>query len=212
MMNITTLPENNIRINPKLFLLDPLSVIIKLAILGNKSIGTKIVIQNNIIYFQEPGMFQAICRYVLNTNKTDLQYMYNPIQIACETFLSKDIVKKTPRIKNLFICAQTGIKKLIETYENCSIINLCLHYYYAIISNYIDENNTNNLFYSDHMTSLYTKEVIEKLNNQWSDEKIKVILDLITFLTKDTMAANNVKSIENIMEYIDSITQSLLKN
>ena len=62
------------------------------------------------------------------------------------------------------------------------------------------------------MTSLYTKEVIEKLNNQWSDEKIKVILDLITFLTKDTMAANNVKSIENIMEYIDSITQSLLKN
>ena len=62
------------------------------------------------------------------------------------------------------------------------------------------------------MTSLYTKEVIEKLNNQWSDEKIKVILDLITILIKDTMAANNVKSIENIMEYIDSITQSLLKN
>ena len=83
-MNI--LPENNNNINIKLFILDPLSVIIKLAIISNKPIGTKILIQNNIIHFQEPGLFQAICRYMLNTNKTDLQYMYNPIQLACQFF------------------------------------------------------------------------------------------------------------------------------
>jgi hypothetical protein len=60
------------------------------------------------------------------------------------------------------------------------------------------------------MTSLYTKEVVTKLNEQWTDEKIKVILDLITFLTRDTMAMNNVKSLENIMETIDKNTQSIL--
>ena len=58
-MNSTNLPENNQKINIKLFLLDPLSVIIKLAILGNKPVGTKILIQNNVLYFQEPGLFQA---------------------------------------------------------------------------------------------------------------------------------------------------------
>ena len=41
-MNI--LPENNNNINIKLFILDPLSVIIKLAIISNKPIGTKISI------------------------------------------------------------------------------------------------------------------------------------------------------------------------
>ena len=97
-----TLPDNNTQINLKTFVLDPLSVIIKLAIIGNKPVGTKILISKNIMYFQEPGPFQALCRVFFKTNKTDLQYMYNPIEHACKQFLSKEFVKNTPRIKNLF--------------------------------------------------------------------------------------------------------------
>jgi hypothetical protein len=93
-MNSSNLPENNTKINIKLFLLDPLSVIIKLAIMGNKQVGTKILIQNNVIYFQEPGIFQSLTRMFYNSNKTDLQYMYNPIHIACTTFLSKESLGK----------------------------------------------------------------------------------------------------------------------
>ena len=47
-MSSNTLPDNNTKINVKTFLLDPLSVIIKLAILSKKPTGTKIFIQNNI--------------------------------------------------------------------------------------------------------------------------------------------------------------------
>ena len=93
---MSTLQENNNFINIRLFILDPLSVIIKLAILSNKPVGTKIYIQNNIIHFQEPGMFQAVCRYVLNTNKTDLQYMYNPIELACQHYLTEKFILDKP--------------------------------------------------------------------------------------------------------------------
>jgi hypothetical protein len=209
-MNSTNLPENNPNINIKLFLLDPLSVIIKLAIIGNKPVGTKILIQNNVMYLQEPGPFQAFCRLINKSNKTDLQYMYNPIQIACTTFLTKENIQKTPRLTNLFICAQNGIKKLIETYKNCSIITLCLHYYYAIITNHVEQKFNDSIFYKDSFTSLYTKELINTLNEQWSQEKIKVILDLISFLTNDSMATENVKSIDTIMINIDKNTQQLL--
>jgi hypothetical protein len=205
----TTLPENNTKINIKLFLLDPLSVIIKLAILGNKPVGTKILIQNNVLYLQEPGLFQAFCRLIFNSNKTDLQYMYNPIQIACDTFLTLDNTKKNQRIKNLFICAQNGIKKLIETYRNCSIISLCLNYYYVIISNYVEGKYNETIFLKDTMTCLYTKELVEKLNKEWSDDKIKIILDLITFLKQDNMANVNVKSLENIISNIDKTSQAI---
>ena len=211
-MNISNLPENNTKINIKLFLLDPLSVIIKLAILSNKSIGTKLLIQNNIVYFQEPGWFQSATRYFYNTNKTDLQYMYNPIQIACATFLSKESIQKTPRMKTLFVCAQNGLKNLIETYKTCSILTLCLNYYYAIITNYVEQKYNDSIFYKDSMTSLYTKEIIDQLNDQWSQEKIKVILDLISFLTNDSMASNNVKSLETIMENNDVNTLKILSN
>jgi len=211
-MNSTSLPENNQNSNIKLFLLDPLSVIIKLAIIGNKQIGTKVLIQNNIIYLQEPGPFQALCRLIYKSNKTDLQYIYNPIHIACETFLSKEAVQKTPRLKNLFICAQNGLKKLTDTYKNCSIISLCLNYYYAIITNHVEQKYNDSIFYKDSLTSFYSKELIEKLNEQWTQEKIKVILDLISFLTNDTMATENVKSIDTIMINIDKNTQHILFN
>jgi hypothetical protein len=62
------------------------------------------------------------------------------------------------------------------------------------------------------MSILYNAEVIDKLNAQWTRDKIKIILDLIGFLTNDKMAANNVKSLENIMNNIDIETQELIKN
>jgi len=206
-----TLPDNNNNINIKLFLLDPLSVIIKLAILSNKPVGTKISIQNNIVYLQEPGPFQALCRFIFHSNKTDLQYMYNPIQLACQTFLTKEYIQKTPRIKNLFVCAQNGIKKLMETYSNCSIIVLSLNYYYTIIANHVEQIYNDTIFHKDGMTSLYTKEFIDELTKKWTQEKIKIVLDLIGFLTNDTMAINNVKSLENIMDNIDKESREILK-
>jgi hypothetical protein len=62
------------------------------------------------------------------------------------------------------------------------------------------------------MSSMYTKEIIEKLNTQWEQEKIKIILDLISFLNNDKMATNNVKSLENIMDNIDIETQEIINN
>jgi hypothetical protein len=143
------LPDNNSNVNTKSYLLDPLSIIIKLAILSNKPVGTKILIKNNILYFQEPGMFQSFCRIIYQTNKTDLQYMYNPIQFACQTFLTKDFIKATPRMKNLFVCAQNGIKKLIETYKTNSIICLTLNYFYVIITNHVEQVYNETIFHKD---------------------------------------------------------------
>lgn len=211
-MNNNTLPDNNQNINIKLFLLDPLSVIIKLAILSNKPIGTKIFIQNNVIYFHEPGIFQSLCRLVSNSNKTDIQYMYNPIEYACKYFLSNQFTSHTPEIENIFNCALIGLKKLMETYKLSPIIVLCLNYFYAIISIHLEQTKRDTIFYKDSMTYLYTKELLDTLNGQWNEQKIKVILDLISFLSKDACASNNVKSLENIMENNDKNTQILLEN
>jgi hypothetical protein len=110
------------------------------------------------------------------------------------------------------MCAQVGIEKLKETYKSCSMICLCLNYYHTIITNFVEQIYNDTIFRKDSMSSFYTKEVIEQLNCQWSEEKIKVILDLISFLTNDKMAINNVKSLENIMDNIDIETQEILCN
>lgn len=210
-MEIYNLSDDNTNINIKTFILDPLSVIVKLAIIGNKPIGTKILIQNNVISFQEPGYFQGISRIFYKSNKTDIQYLYNPIYIACSTFLSSEYLKENNnRIKTLFGCAQKGIKRLMETYKTCSIINLVLTYYYTIITYFIENDPISNIYQKDGMTILYTTELVKTLNEQWTKEKIKIILDLISFLNNDTMAAENVKSLENIISSIDKTSQDII--
>ena len=207
-MDNNILPDNR-PIDQHLFILDPLSVIIKLAILSNKPIGTKICISRNIIYFQDPGMFQGLCRYLLKTNKTDLQYMYNPIEIACQHYLSETSIEANPGLKDLFRCAQNGILKLIETYKQCSIMRLCLNYYYSLISNHLEETCIENLFRKDNMTPLYTRDLVDELHLLWTKERIKIILNLTTYLISSDSADADVRSMETIMSNIDHETQTV---
>lgn len=206
-----TLPNDNPNLNIKSHVLDPLSVIVKLAILSNKPVGTKLLLQNNVIAFQEPGPFQSFCRVVTNTNKTDLQFLFNPLNLACLHFLSKSFTEKTPRIKKLFVCAQHGLARLMETYKHCSILTLGLRYFYALLSSHIEQIYHENLFIKDSFTCYYTPEVCEKLHEQWSDANIKVVLDLIVFFENGhSNAGANVRSLETIMDSIDQKTQTIL--
>lgn len=203
------LPDNK-TVDLQLYILDPLSVIIKLAILSNKPVGTKICISKNIIYLQEPGHFQAICRYIFSTNKTDIQYLYNPIQLACQTYLTKDSVKQNPKLKELFKCAQNGLNRLSDTYKSCSIIRLCINYYETLIDNHLQEIYNDGLFKNDVLTSLYTNELTKMFTKLWTQDRIKIILNLTTFLISDENATANVKSVETIMVDIDTQVQKLI--
>ncbi len=208
--NSQNLMSDDTNTNLHLFILDPLSAIIKLAVISNKPIGTKLRIDNNIISLQEPGPFQALCRYILKSNKTDIQYLYNPIEIACNNYLTKNIIQQNPKIKDLFKCAQNGILKLIETYKSCSVMRICLNYYLSIISNHLDEKHNDSLFRKDGMSPFYTPEIIDKLSKIWTQDKIKIILNLTSFLSSDESAETNVKSLETIIDGIDKQVALLL--
>jgi hypothetical protein len=240
---MNSMPDDD-NTNLHLYLLEPLSVIIKLAIISNKPVGTKLRMYNNIIYFQEPGPFQALCRYFLKSNKTDIQYLYNPIEIACKKYLldtvteietetkteTKTEIKTKTKIKtdtqteadtktktklnhtftNLFKCAQNGLLKLIETYKTCSVMRICLNYYVSLISNYLEEKNNETLFRKDEMTKFYTTDIIDKLSQIWTSNKISIVLNLTSFLSNDNFPEMNVKSLETIIDGIDKQVYQLL--
>jgi hypothetical protein len=198
------IPDNSKNINYKLFVLDPLSIIIKLAILSNKPVGTKFRVQDNVMYIQEPGYFQSICRIYYNANKTEIQYLYNPIHFACENFLCSRFTDKTPGIKKLFSCAINGLNKLKDTYKTCPVIVLCLNLYIGVIENSLEEYTFDKIFKKDAMTSIYDEITLRNLNGFWSNDRIKVVLDMIDFLCKDYSASNNVQALEIFINHIDT--------
>lgn len=127
---------NNLLILQK-FILDPLSTIIKLAILGKKSVGCKISIKNNQIYIQEAGVFQGVARYYMGNTKNDIHFLSIPIEIACKRYLTIEKITEIPNIITIFTCAQQGLNNLMTTYITFPIVVHCLKYYYSIINNYL---------------------------------------------------------------------------
>lgn len=192
------------KFNLKHYILDPFSVIVKLAILSKKPIGTKIMIHKNCLYFQEPGFFQAFSRSYYQSNKIDIQYLYNPIYQACEKYIKKD-----KKYELLFIFALEGLRRLMETYSNCSIVGICLSYYYCIIDQYIQKTENQRLFYKDTISDIYTDETVKRLDQGWTEEKIKVVLDLISFLAQDQKADVNIISLDTLIKNNDISNQEI---
>jgi hypothetical protein len=112
-------------------------------------------------------------------------------------------------MRNLFASAQKGIERLMETYKATSIIRLCLTYFHVLLSNHLDEVYQENLFRKDVMSSLYTPTLVADLNGQWTQDRLKVVLDLVGFLKTDNMASTNVKSLETIMDVMDQKSREI---
>ena len=209
-------PDNNIQTlteeyeNKLKYILDPLSVIIKLFILSKKGVGTKLSVYNNVLYIQEVGIFQSLVRYVFRDTKIDIQYLYNPIELASIKYLDKEFIKKYPLINNLFTNAQKGLRKLTETYSEYIFINHSLYLYDNIISNHLGENYNKNLFVKDNFTALYSEDIMTKIKSIWSDERIKILLNMIEFIDNANSSNDSIKCLEDFMISIDREVENIL--
>jgi hypothetical protein len=207
-MNSADTPnEDKISINK--YILDPLSVIIKLAILSKKVDGCKISVYNNTVFIQEAGVFQSFVRYLFKNNKVDIQYLYNPIELACIHFLSTEYVKTNPKIKTLFKNSQKGIQTLIDTYKNFTIITHTLFMYYNIIENHLGEIYNDKLFIKDNISSVYNNEIIKKLHSIWTPDRIKIVLNMIEFIDIDNGTEKSSKSVKCLEEFMIIIDQEI---
>ena len=131
--------ENIYNKTQKKEILDPLTTIIRLAILSFKNDGTKISISNNTFYLQEPTMLQAPIRWGYGDKREDLHNLYNPIEKCLEWYN----IQKYPFLKNIYLSAIDGLNKLKKSYSNydneSSIISHSLSYYSNLILKFLGE-------------------------------------------------------------------------
>jgi hypothetical protein len=109
-----------------------------------------------------------------------------------------------------FICALKGLEKLKETYNDYPLIIICLNYYSYLIKNYLSENVNKNLFKKDELSSYYTDDIINNLNNYWTNDKIKLILEMSEYLYNNDKTIDSIQCLEVLMKGIDLNTQKLL--
>ena len=156
--------------------LDPLTTMIKLALLGFKPTGTKLAIDRNRIYFQEPTIYQGIWRWVYGNKRYELHHLLNPIIKAVKRY---DI--NNPSVKRIFQCAVVGLDKLKNSYNNdSSLVNHSLDLYMSIINNVLipDKNRKDSIFNSVQEEEEPAKQ-ISIFQNLWADDEINLVSKMI---------------------------------
>jgi hypothetical protein len=92
--------------------LDPLTTIIKLAILPYKPEGTKLSIDSNYIHYSENTIYQFAIRKYLGDSYNDLRDLNKSLHKAVAWYYDD------PKLKYLFELAINGLEKLKKTYGN----------------------------------------------------------------------------------------------
>tara|TARA_E500000178_G_scaffold341524_1_gene385545 strand:+ start:256 stop:837 length:582 start_codon:yes stop_codon:yes gene_type:complete len=142
----------------KNILLEPLSCLIKLVILSQKTQGTKISIYNNSILFHEPSITQGVLRTYQGDSRDDLHNLCFPIMIALKWYPKND-----PQYKLIYEYSIQGLSKLKSNYETNSITNHTLSHYISIL---IDD--------TDHDTTPQNP-LMEKFKGFWNDKELKCL-------------------------------------
>ena len=110
--------------DPRNSILDPMTCIIRLGILGFKEIGTKVSVTDNSIKFNNPNIFQGAKRWSMGDNREDLHNIYNPIRKVVSWFNLN-----APEINGIIRYAIKGIHLLKSSYNQNSIVSHTLNLY-----------------------------------------------------------------------------------
>jgi len=175
--------------------LDPLSSLIRLALLNFKPVGTKLSFINNTIYFQEPSLLQSAKRWSSGDNRNQIHNLYNPI---FKIHLWYDITK--PEFTFILNTAKSGLQKLIQSYDNdSSTISHSINYYIETIDNIL--NNTIKKDELENTTDIYSI----KLKDLWTDREIQIIYLLLQDIYEKNKSQNKFNNTQSLLNAIEEI-------
>ena len=184
--NKNTTPTVHIQI------LEPLSIIIKLALISLYPVGTKIAIYNNKLHIHSPTIFQGTIRWSCGSTREDIHRLLNPI--------TKALYNYSPFIngkyRQLFKSAIKGLDILKQSYnDQSSILSHALEYYIHIIER---------TFETPIDTIRDINKNIQSLDNIFMDLWTDIDIDLIS----NTFSIIN-NDVDNIPDYITAINAML---
>jgi len=179
-------------------ILEPLQVMINLAVLGFCPIGTKININNNMLHLHEPTFTQGLWRWWEGDSKDDLYYLFHAIRRYYKWYKNEDN-KIYDYILDL---AKDGIKNLIKTYQKADKKSI-LHTL-SLYNNILDLD-TPDLFKTDNEDneSITIDNVFKNVINIY-DKKILVtvfkLLQLMKECDNETYIAQYINGLNSILK------------
>jgi hypothetical protein len=196
-------------------IIDPFSCVIKLCLLNILPPGTKISINENKIFFNEPSYVQGVVRFMYGDNREDLHNLFAPINKFVNWYWNDD----DPDMISIFNKAVFGLKMLKTSYSSWATIQHTIDYYILVLMKRSRKNNPNNsadiLGYYDNnddidedISIMNCKKNDSKNDSKKYNEKYEILSDIQTFL-KNLWTQREIIIIINMMKELDEKTSDL---
>ena len=182
-------------------ILEPLQVMISLAVLGFCPTGTKISINQNTLYLHEPSFWQGAWRWYSADSKDDLYYLFHAIRRYYKWYKNKD----NEIYDYILSLAKDGIKKLITTYQTADRPSLLhtLSLYHNIL-----ELNTPELFNTDQNTdTVNIDQVFSKITMLYDNKILMIVFSTLKILVETTTSTDKdlyIAGLRNILTPTES--------
>lgn len=167
-------------------ILEPFQAILQIGFLSYCPIGTKLTINNNILYLQLPTYTQSVVRWYNNDTQEDLFYLFNIFYRFKKFYYFLNEDKKNEENKKLYDLliqlAINGISNLIRTYNQTDKIHILhtLHMYKGILEgtgNPINEKALEMDIYGNRKEGEISRNSESNKNNKNKQHKQAVIED-----------------------------------
>ena len=177
-------------------ILDPLTCLVRLAILSFKPSGTKISVASNSISYNEPSLFQGILRWTYGDNREDLHNLFNPIKKVIEWYNLA-----LPEIRSICEFAIKGIELLMSSYNSQSIICHSLEHYIHILNLALstsikDEDLTQSKYFMRETHGKEPNKIFNSLDDKhynriyinfrelWSEREVTIVHNILLEMSK----------------------------
>ena len=177
-------------------ILEPLQVMVQLALLSYSPIGTKVSVADNILHLQFPTMFQGVWRWYNLDGKDDLYYLFHAIRRYYKWYKSQN-----NKIFSFILHeAIKGLENLMITYEksNQTSIIHTLKLYKNVLG-----MESPDLFNENTEETINIDKVFENIKNIYDQKLLKVIYNI-------TQLCNDADNVDEKKYMVDGLLSVLI--
>jgi len=184
-------------------ILEPLQVMVQLALLSFSPIGTKISINNNILTLQFPTISQGIKRWYNGDSKNDLYYLFHAVRRFYKWYYNQNTILFT----FILTLAKKGIESLINTYkhiENDSTIHILIMYKALL--------ETKEVLKDDYCE---IDKVFSSISELYDKKTLNIIFNILQLIQKETSGeyqGNYIKGLQTVLIPINTKIHNWIQN
>jgi hypothetical protein len=200
-------------------ILEPLQAMIQLALLGICPIGTKLRIQENILYVQQPTFMQPLSRWYNADKKDDLYFLYSVIKRYIKWY-NPVSSKKSPLTVELYqlitAMATDGLNQLFKTYSS-SDANTVIHVI-QMYKNLLEYNN-DKILVDEYIVDVEKNkvnidEVFERIISVYDGNILQVIHHTLLLIKEENdggIQSHNIDGLNSILSKYNKAIKEWIK-